>query len=99
MVSRGAVTGNTAVTVPELAAFVAVAPDTVKPLAATPVNVHPALAVSAIVAVYTVLAAKVLALGDQEMVPVYWVESIAVVNGTASFTGATTPGMASDVIA
>jgi hypothetical protein len=45
------VAGNTAVTTPEPAEFVAVAPATVKKFAATPVKVYPVLGVSVMVAV------------------------------------------------
>ena len=48
--TSGAVAGNTAVTTPEPAAFVAVAPATVKKLAATPVKVQPAFGVIVMVA-------------------------------------------------
>ncbi|MNF04738.1 hypothetical protein D3C80_2043250 [compost metagenome] len=51
-IGAGAVAGNTAVTVPEFAAFVVVmAPATVKKFAGTPDNVYPALGVMVIVAV------------------------------------------------
>jgi hypothetical protein len=46
-----AVAGNTAVTTPESAELVAVAPLTVKKLAVTPVNVYPLVAVNVTVAV------------------------------------------------
>jgi hypothetical protein len=98
-VSEGTpVAGNTAVTVPSFAAFVVVAPATVKLLAATPVRVYPALAVNTIFAVCTVDAANVLAAGAQVIVPVYCAVSIAVVTGVAPRTGATTPGIASWVM-
>lgn len=93
----GSVAGNTAVTTPELIGFVAVAPDTVKLFACTPVRVKPALAVSVMVAVYTVLAAKVLALGDQLMVPIYCAVSIAVVVGVPPVAGAIMFGTANRV--
>ena len=92
------VAGNTAVIIPVLAAFVAIAPATVKLLAATPVKVYPALAVSTIFAVYTVDASNVLATGAHAIVPVYCAVSIAVVTGVAPRTGATTQGIASRVI-
>ena len=99
-VAAGApVTGNTAVTVPELIAFVAAAPATVKLLAATPATVYPALGLRLIVAVYTVEAANVLADGDQVMLPVYCVVSVIVVTGVAPVTGAVTPAMESWVTA
>lgn len=69
--SAAPVAGNTAATVPVFAAFVAVAPATVKPFAATPVNVHPAFAVSVMFAVYAVVAANGLSPGVQVIVPVY----------------------------
>jgi hypothetical protein len=66
-----AVAGNTAATAPAFTALVAVAPATVKLLAATPVKVQPVFAVSMIFAVYAVVAAKVLAVGDHAIVPEY----------------------------
>ena len=92
------VAGNTAVTLPEFTAFVAVAPATVKPLAVTPLSVQPAFAVSTMVAVYRVVTANGLSAGDHVIVPVYCAVSIAVVTGMAPRTGATTPGIASKVI-
>jgi hypothetical protein len=50
-VAMARVAGNTAVTTPEPAEFVAVAPATVKKFAATPVKVYPVLGVSVMVAV------------------------------------------------
>ena len=89
------VAGKTAVTVPEPAVFVAVAPATVKLSAATPVSVQPVFGVSTRFAVYTVLAAKVEATaGLQLMVPVYWSVSMAVVTGVALRTGTVIPGIA-----
>ena len=50
--SGAVVAGNTAVTIPEFIGLVTVvAPETVKKLAATPVNVFPGFAVNVIVAV------------------------------------------------
>jgi hypothetical protein len=92
------VEGNTAATVPVFATLVAVAPATVKLLAATPFNVQPVFAVNTMLAVYTVLAANGLAEGDQVIVPVYCAVSIAVVTGAIPRAGATNPGMANKVI-
>jgi hypothetical protein len=88
------VAGYTAVTTPELTAFVAVAPAAVKLSATTPVSVKPALAVKVMVAVYTVLAAKVAGVPFQVTVPVYCAVSVIVVTGVAPSTGAVTPGIA-----
>jgi hypothetical protein len=69
------VTGNTAVTIPELAAFVVVAPNTVKKFAVIPFKVNPVLGVRIIVAVYAVPATKVppvpVGTGDHATIPVY----------------------------
>ena len=92
------VAGNTAVTTPELSAFVAVAPATVKLFAATPVSVKPALAVKVMVAVYTVLAPKVAGVPFQATVPVYCAVSVIAVTGVAPSTGAVTPGIAAMLI-
>jgi hypothetical protein len=74
---------------------VTVAPVTVKLFAATPVRVKPALGVRAIVAVYTVLAAKLLVTaGVHVTVPVYWAVSVMAVTGVCPRTGALTPGIA-----
>ena len=51
MITAADVAGNSAVTTPELAGFVAVAPSTVKEFSVTPVKVNPSSAVKVIVAV------------------------------------------------
>jgi hypothetical protein len=67
--------GNAAVTTPELAAFVVVAPPTVKKFAGTPFKVNPAVGVRIIVALYATPATKVppapVGAGDQLTIPVY----------------------------
>jgi hypothetical protein len=88
------VSGNTAVTTPELTTFVAVAPATVKLFVVTPVRVYPALAVSVIVAVYTVFAVKVSGVPDHTIVPVYCAVGVIVVTGVAPVPGGVTPGIA-----
>jgi hypothetical protein len=50
-ITAAPVDGNTADTLPELTAFVAVAPATVNEFAATPVKVNPAVGVRVMVAV------------------------------------------------
>ena len=67
---------------------------TVKKLAVTPVNVKPDDAVSVIVAVYVVAAAKVEGALDQETVPVYPFAVVTEVTGVAPRTGAVTPATA-----
>ena len=51
LITAAEVDGKTAVTTPELIGLVAVAPATVKKLAATPVKVNPAVGVKVMVAV------------------------------------------------
>ena len=92
------VAGKTAVTVPELAAFVTVAPVTVKLSAATPVRVQPAFGASTISAAYILLAPKGYSRGNQLIVPVYCAVSMALVTAIAPVTGAVTPGMARRVM-
>ncbi len=100
MITAAAVAVKLAVTTPELALLVTlVAPATVKKFATMPVSVYPDLAVSVMVAVYTVLAAKVpLTTGLQLTVPVYWAVAVIVVTGVAPVTGAVTPGIADRLI-
>jgi len=77
---------------------VTIAPTTVKLLAATPVKVQPAFAVSTIWAVYASLSPNGLFVGDQLIVPVYCAVFIAVVTRGKPSTGITIPGIASKVI-
>ena len=66
------VAGKTALTAPELAELLSVAPETVKKLIPTPVRVYPEAGLTVMLAVYTVPGRKVEAtLGDQETVAVY----------------------------
>jgi hypothetical protein len=95
-----AVAGNTAVTIPELAALVAEedVPATVKKFAGTPVKVYPASGVRVMVAVYTFDAWNVTSAGNQVTVPVYCPLSVIVDTGVAPVTGAVTPEIAAVVI-
>jgi hypothetical protein len=97
MLTVTAVVGNSAVTTPLPALWLTfVAPATVKAFAATPLRVNPALAVKVMVAVYTVLEAKVLlTAGLQLTEPVYWSVSVTAVTGEIPAVGAVTPGIAS----
>jgi len=85
-----AVAGNTAVITPLFAAFVAdVDPETVKKLAATPVNVYVDSGVIVIVAVYAVPWANVPdTVGFHVTVAEYWPFVTIDVSGVAPATGA-----------
>jgi len=93
---RVRVVGNTAVTTPESAAFVACVdvPATVKKFAATPVNVQSASGVRVIVAVYLVPTANVAGLPLHATVPVYSAVGVIAATGVAPVTGAVTPAIA-----